>query len=65
VCFFYSDMTATDNRGQAVSEVVIAGRKVYVKGVLQDGKPIAYQLSMDNDTAGDPYIGRRVQQTLH
>ena len=52
-------MTAADNRGKAVSEVVLMGRKAFVKGALNDSSRIEYQLSMDRGE-GDPYIGRKV-----
>jgi hypothetical protein len=55
----YSDMTASDNRGKAVSEIVIAGRRVFVKGVLHDGQSIKYDLSLDRGE-GDQYIGKQV-----
>jgi hypothetical protein len=57
-------MTAPDNRGKAVSEVVIAGKESFVKGELHDGTPIEYQLSMDGGD-GDQYIGRKVIITIN
>ncbi|KAJ0409297.1 hypothetical protein ATCC90586_007575 [Pythium insidiosum] len=52
----YSDMSASDNRGIAASEVVVqrGGAAVAVRGVLQDGRPIAYEST-------DPLIGRRLR----
>lgn len=52
-------MSAPDNRGKAVSEVIIEARRVFVKGILQDGTPIEYNLSLFKGE-GDPFVGRKV-----
>lgn len=49
----YSDMSTEDNRGSAVSELILhPDGHIEVHGVLQDGRPIAYT------TDQDPWIGR-------
>lgn len=53
-------MSASDNRGKAVSDVVIEASKVTVKGTLQDGTPIKYTLSLVKGE-GDPFVGRKVR----
>jgi len=55
----YSDITAKDNRGKAVSEVLIKGKDVFVEGVISSGASIKYQISL-NEGQGDPFIGKRV-----
>lgn len=52
-------MSTPDNRGKAVSSVVIEARRVHVKGVLQDGTPIDFNLSLAKGE-GDPFVGRKV-----
>lgn len=48
----YSDAKAADNRGQAASDVVLEpDGTVRVRGVLEDGRPIAFD-------SRDPLIGR-------
>lgn len=49
----YSDMSAEDNRGSAVSELILhPDGQIEVHGVLQNGRLIAYT------TDQDPWIGR-------
>lgn len=49
----YSDMSAEDNRGSAVSELILnPDGQVEIQGMLQDGHPIAYTADED------PWIGR-------
>ncbi|GLD92881.1 hypothetical protein PINS_up001460 [Pythium insidiosum] len=52
----YSDMTASDNRGIAASEIVVSpgGAAVAVRGVLPDGRRIAYETS-------DALVGRELR----
>lgn len=56
----YSNMKASDNRGEAVSEVIVlpAGR-TKVHGVTHDRTPINYTLSMDSMSSGkgDDLVG--------
>lgn len=56
----YSDMSAKDNRGQAVSEVTVdsTGNEVHVHGVIQTGEQIEYCLKLDGE--GDPFVGAEV-----
>ena len=64
----YSDMAAPDNRGAAVSEVLLyPSGAAEVHGVLKDGRPIAYTLPPPPDSGagsgpdpadGDPWVGR-------
>ena len=67
----YSDMKAPDNRGAAVSEVLLLGTgAAVVHGVLADGRAIEYRLPApdadtstadDDDDAPDPWVGRLFQ----
>eukprot|EP00906_Rhabdomonas_costata_P026522 RCo037780 len=54
----YSDMKAMDSRGKAVSAVTLCGKGTFVEGLLEDGRPFGYRISLDpKDATADPYIG--------
>lgn len=58
--FSYSDMKAKDNRGKAVSAVLINGKELHVRGILSSGAEIKYHTSLEAGK-GDQYIGKRVK----
>jgi len=58
----YSDMSADDNRGVAVSEVIVdkTGNQAHVHGIIQTGEHIEYSLLLGATSGTDLYIGNLV-----
>ena len=55
----YSDMSATDNRGSALSTITVhADGTTTVDGDLHDGNKVEYTLSEGGGGKGDRYVGR-------
>ena len=60
----YSNMKAPDNRGAAVSEILIheADQTIEVHGILKDEQMIAYNLACPTKEAkGDYFVGQKLQ----
>jgi len=55
----YSDMKEKDNRGCAVSELLISGDKSYVHGITAEKAEIEFTLSL-KENEEDPFVGRMV-----
>lgn len=58
----YSDMSKPDNRGDAVSELILneEDETVLVHGQLKDGRKIEYELAPPGSVKGDHLVGKQL-----
>ena len=58
----YSDASAADNRGIAVSAVTLCGERVLVSGILASGKSHRYELApLVSPREDEVYVGKQVE----
>lgn len=57
----YSDMSAANNRGKAVSEVVLREESTQVRGVLADGRAIAYAVPCPGSEPSQCFVGLQLK----